>query len=141
VRLGGGDLGVGHGLDLPLAGAPPGVGGRGLPGGAAGDAVQPAAHRLALHDRPRPAGEDEEGGLEGVLGVLLVAEQAPADTQGHGPVTAYQGRERRLVPRGDEVGQQVPVRLADRGGERPVKLFEHLPQAGRRHAAPSCHTL
>jgi hypothetical protein len=71
--------GLGHVSHLPFPGAPAGGNRPGLQGGAAGDAVQPVADQLAGHDRGRPAGEDEEGGLEGVLGVLLVGQHAAAD--------------------------------------------------------------
>src|SRR5262249_2600720 len=46
---------------------------------AAGDAEQPARQRGAAADRGGLAGQDQEGGLEGVLGVLLAVQQAAAD--------------------------------------------------------------
>jgi hypothetical protein len=54
--------------------------------------------------------EDEERGLEGVLGVVGVSEKAPADTQDHGPMPSQDGRESVCVtPRGEAV-QQLGVR-------------------------------
>jgi hypothetical protein len=42
-----------------------------LEGRAAGDAVEPTSQRCGLANRGGLAGEDEEGGLEGILGVSL----------------------------------------------------------------------
>src|SRR5262249_5333931 len=62
-----------------------------------------------------PAGEDEEGALEGVLGVLVVVQQVPADAKNQRAVPLHQGREGRLVPRRDEALQQLAVaELPDR---------------------------
>src|SRR5439155_394538 len=66
---------------LPLPRLPPGGGGPGLLGGAIGHAVQPAGDLVARQDRLPLAGQDEEGRLEGVLGVAGVREQAAADSQ------------------------------------------------------------
>src|SRR5262249_20783195 len=51
-------------------------------GGSPARPVPPAAP-LARHDGARPADEDEEGGLEGVLGVVVAAER----TRRHTPQT------------------------------------------------------
>jgi hypothetical protein len=44
-----------------------------------GDAVQPTAKRCRLADGTHLPDEDEKRGLEGVLGVGLIAEHAAAD--------------------------------------------------------------
>jgi hypothetical protein len=76
---------------------------------AVGDLVQPVAHGLGLADRVGLAGEDEEGGLESVLGVVQAAEHAPADAQDHGAVPLDQGGEGRLLPPLGEALEQLRV--------------------------------
>ncbi len=44
-----------------------------------GHAMQPVSERIAVADRGRLAGEQEERGLEGILGVRRTAEDLPAD--------------------------------------------------------------
>ena len=61
------------------------------------DAVEPVAQQLGLAERPGLAGQHEEDGLEGVLGVLVVAQELPADAQHHRPVAGHQGGERGLA--------------------------------------------
>ena len=60
------------------------------------DAVQPARERVLHPERPGLPGQHEEGGLEGVLGGMLVAEHAPADAEDHRPVPLHQGLEGQL---------------------------------------------
>ena len=78
-----------------------------------GHAVQPATERVLHPERPRLAGQHEEGGLEGVLGGMLVAEDAPADAEDHRPVPLHQGLEGRLgavlVPGGEPL-QELGIR-------------------------------
>src|SRR5215831_17414043 len=66
----------------------------------------------------RLARQDEEGGLEGVLGVLLVPQQPPARRQHHWSVPAQQFSEGRPVPARDEASQQFPVGRARHGAHR-----------------------
>ena len=63
------------------------------------DPVQPVAQQVGVADRPGLAGQDEEDGLEGVLGMLHVAQELPADAQHHRPVPADQRREGGLAGR------------------------------------------
>ena len=79
---------------------PPGGRASALQGRLVGDPVQPVPQPLPRDDGGRLAGQDEEGGLEGVLGVV-VAEHAAADAQHHRPVPADQ-RLRRRPRRGCE---------------------------------------
>jgi hypothetical protein len=51
-------------------------------------------------------GEHEERRLKGVLGVVQVAQDAPAQPQHHRPVPRHQDRERRLIALADEALQQ-----------------------------------
>ena len=86
------------------------AGGPGLDGGPVGDPVEPVA-------RAGPAGrwsaafadQDEEGGLERVLGVVGVAEDAAADAQHHRPVPADERGERGLVAGVEEPAEQFGV--------------------------------
>src|SRR5258707_846203 len=68
-----------------------------LAGDAQGDGVQPVAGVRAPRHRAGLAGQDEEGGLEGVLGVLRVAQHAAAHAPDQRSVPLDQGGEGRLV--------------------------------------------
>jgi hypothetical protein len=59
-------------------------------------AVQPASDRLAATDRAGPPRENQERRLGGVLGVVLVTQNLPANAQNHRRVTIDQGRKGRL---------------------------------------------
>jgi hypothetical protein len=69
-------------------------------------------------DRPSTAGEHEEGGLEGILRVMLVAQDRPANAEHRRAVPLDQGGEghlAHLAAPGREQIQQLPVRpLSDR---------------------------
>ena len=80
-----------------------------LAGDAEGDAVQPGAHRLPAAHRGRPLGQDQEHGLEGVLGVRLVGHDRPAHIQYHRSVTAQERVKRRLVALLQKTREQVRV--------------------------------
>ncbi len=64
-----------------------------------GDAIEPVAQQLGVADRASLLGQDQESGLEGVLGVLDVAEELSADAQDHRPMPAHQRREGGLAGR------------------------------------------
>jgi hypothetical protein len=70
--------------------------------------VQPGGDRTG-GDRRGFANEDEEGGLKGVLGGVVIAENAAADAPHHRSVPAYEGVESRTVPAAEEVLDQLPV--------------------------------
>ena len=92
--------------------------------------MQPAAELALRPGRAGLPGQDEEGRLEGVLGVVRIAEDAPADGQDHRPVSRDQGREGRLVAPGGEAGEQLGIGEA-RGtplGEQPLNLPQSGPQ-------------
>ena len=61
--------------------------------GPAGDAVQPRTERFAHPERSALANQDEKRGLEGVVSVMLVSQDAAAGTQHHGPVAFDDGLE------------------------------------------------
>src|SRR5262249_2627232 len=112
--------------------------GPGAQGNAVGDAVQPGADRLPLTDRAGLAGQREERGLEGVLGVLRVAQDPPAHTEHHRAVPPHQQLERRLVPLGDEALEELGVR--NDAGVRPPAVTAQIPDDGwyglNRHGPP-----
>ncbi len=100
-------------------------------GDAAGDAVEPARERAGRPDRPGAAGEDDERGLGRVVGVVRVAEHAPADVADHRSVPPDDRLERRLAPAVDEALQQLAVAQSR---DRPV--LEDRPQRPPGHLDP-----
>jgi hypothetical protein len=98
--------------------------------------IEPAAHRLAIGDRGRFTGEDEEGGLESVFGVLRMAQNPAADAQHHRAVSPYQGGEGGLIAAGDEAREELAIRqvIPAGGMEDLMKVFEGLAQTLCRHA-------
>ncbi len=64
---------------------------------AIGHAVEPVAHLAAWPDAVAATHEDKESSLESVLGVVAVAQDAPADAQHHRTMPVQQSRERRLI--------------------------------------------
>ncbi|QDV38876.1 hypothetical protein ElP_68350 [Tautonia plasticadhaerens] len=119
-RLG---LGLGPGGE-PFPGASPGGVEAGSEGDPAGDPAEPGRGGVPVPDRTRSPGEDEEGGLEGVLGGVGVPEQAEADPPDRRPVAPDEGLEGGLAG-GVEVGGEV----VQQSGVGPVA---HHPQAKQR---------
>ena len=97
--------------------------------------MQPAAQGVAGADRPRLPRQQQEGGLERVLDVLLVIEHGTAGGDDHRTVPRHQGRERRLVARGGIPGQELAV--AEPDGRAVLEQVAQMPQASPHHAA--CH--
>jgi hypothetical protein len=102
--------------------------GPGLERHAVSHAVQPAGQGSVPAQAAQVLGEDEEGGLEGVLGVLGVLQDAPADAVDHRAVALHHGVKRRLVPGGKDPFDEVPVGLV---GEQ---LRRHAPRHGTEEA-------
>ena len=71
---------------------------------------EPVADRPRRPDRRCFADEDEEAGLEGVLGIVGVMQNAAANTQDRGTVPAQQSLEGGLVPLTNVQAQQVAIR-------------------------------
>jgi hypothetical protein len=67
--------------------------------------AQPAGDGFPFADRASFSDQGEERRLEGVLGVLFMAQHAAADVQNHRPVTPNQDLERRLIALADETLQ------------------------------------
>ncbi len=61
--------------------------------------VEPGAEQVRIADRPSLLGQHEEDGLEGVLGMLVVAQELPADAQHHRPVAGHDRGEGGLIGR------------------------------------------
>jgi hypothetical protein len=75
---------------------PPGGAGQAdalLAADADGDLVQEAGHTGGPDQAGGAVSQDQEAGLEGVLGVVMVADDAPADAQHQRPVTADEAGE------------------------------------------------
>jgi len=72
--------------------------------------MEPWADVLALLDRARAPGQGHERTLEGVLGIVLLTEDATADTENHRTVAFDQDPESVRVIRGDETLQKLTPR-------------------------------
>jgi len=69
---------------------------------AVGDAVQPAAQRLLFANGCGRACQDEERGLQRVLGIVLMAQHTAADREDHLAVPLDHGSKRGLIVLGDK---------------------------------------
>lgn len=90
----GGGVIVRHLKRPPLPVPPPGPVRPGVGGDPAGDPVEPRPERVTPAQRAGLPGQDEEGGLERVLGVVGVRQRTPADPEHHRPVAGDQRGER-----------------------------------------------
>jgi len=80
------------------------------------DPEQPARDRPAPADGPGPVGQNEEDGLKGILRIVRVVKNAPADPKHHRSVSDYQlfeGRLPSLIAPRDESVQELRI------GHRP----------------------
>jgi hypothetical protein len=120
----------------PPLGRPPPTGRHaGADRGAAGDPMEPRTERVAHPERAGLPHQDQKGGLEGVLGVVVVAEDRAADPPDHRPVPLDQGREGRLgrlAAAGGESLQQLTVGESSR---RP-RVEEHAEGRGSGSVMP-----
>ena len=80
----------------PLAAAQPLSPGAGLGGDPPTDPVEPAPERITDADRPGATGQDQEGGLEGVVGVGRVEQGPAADAPDQRAVPGHESFERHL---------------------------------------------
>jgi hypothetical protein len=78
------------------------------------------------------ADQDEERGLKGVLGVVVVAQDAAADAPDHRTVAAHQGSDRGLVALFEEACQELGV------AERGLLLAQHDPAQVANDLADWC---
>jgi hypothetical protein len=108
---------------LPAAG----IDGTGMSGGVLGNAVQPVGHTVPRYHGIRLARQDEEDGLEGVLGVVMIAEKPATDAEHHGAVAPNQRVKGGLVLPPDERFQQRAVRRRRvRGKQRVTNVSKNL---------------
>jgi hypothetical protein len=61
-----------------------------LSGSAKSHSIEPVAQQVKVADRAGFAGQDEEDGLKGIFGMVVVAQELAADAQDHGSVAAHQ---------------------------------------------------
>jgi hypothetical protein len=103
-------FGFGHVYHLPLSEMPLCGGGSYFKGGAVGDAVQPVGDPLPRFDGRCFPGENQKGGLEGVLGVVVIAKEPEADAQDYGAMTSDEDFKGRFVLPPYKGLQQLPIR-------------------------------
>ena len=58
--------------------------------------MKPGPERIPHPERSRLAHQHEKGRLEGVAGIVIVAQDGPACTPDHRPVSGHQGGERQF---------------------------------------------
>jgi hypothetical protein len=82
--------------------------------------MEPTADRRVPGNGRCPPGEDQEGGLKDVLGVVPIVQHALANTEDHRPMPLDQERKGSLITLGHEGVEQFPIRAwfaAGRGCE------------------------
>ena len=102
--------------------------------------VQPARDRIVFPDRAGLPRQSQEGHLEGVLGLVRIVQDAPADAQHHRPVPLHQRAEGRLaglITARHEPFQQLGIgQPADRPDpEQRLEMPEQLARSPASHAA------
>jgi hypothetical protein len=106
-----GQVGLARGV-APLVEPAPQRCGPGDERNARGHPEQPVTYRASVADRARLARQCQPGGLECVLCVVLVAQDAPADAPYHRSMTRHkrcEGQLGRLAPQGRELLEQRAV--------------------------------
>jgi hypothetical protein len=95
--------------------APPGRSDPGLLGHAVGDAVKPAGNGSLLVDGIGLAGEDQERALEGIFGIVIIAEDMTAHVPDQRAVSVDERGEGAFVPRdGEPLQQRRVAKVPDR---------------------------
>ncbi len=74
--------------------------------------------------------QHQEGGLEGILGVLGVVQHAPADAEDHRSMPPHQQLERRLIAVLEKTLQQM--RIGDDSRQRRPQASLHVFENGRQ---------
>jgi hypothetical protein len=100
------------------------------------DAAKPVAHTLAIADRARATDQHEKRRLKRILNVVFVTESAAANSQNHRSMPTDQSGESRLVRRGDEPLQKIPLAQARDGPfiKDAVKTLQNSPRMKSHHA-------
>jgi hypothetical protein len=103
-----------------------------------GDAVQPVADLFARYDGRRLADENQEGRLERILGVVVVAEDPTAHAQDHRAQPSHQSLKGRFLASGDEAFQELSVRQTAifPRKQSAAQVLDHSAHRAVRHAAP-----
>lgn len=88
--------------------------------------MEPVAELLGWHERRRLAGKDKEGHLEGIFGIVVIAEYAAADAQDHGPVAMDHRLKDDFLPPFHETIQQFLIRSSsqDRDIEERLEITD-----------------
>ncbi|HEV3079955.1 MAG TPA: hypothetical protein VGY66_09255 [Gemmataceae bacterium] len=98
-----------------------------FPSDSQGHSVQPTSHRIAPGYRPRLSREHQKCGLEGILGVLFLDQDAPAHAKHQRSMALHERREGFFVAMLDELPQQVRIAPAAhlRGDNEPANIPQH----------------
>jgi len=91
-----------------------------LPGHPPGDADEPTSHGGGLPHRLGPACEDQERGLERVVGRRWT-DESPADAPDERSVPANQLGEGRFIAMGKEPAEQIGIRAFGLGVRKKAK--------------------
>ena len=126
----------------PLVPTPPGDGRPEADRGPVGHLMEPGAEGIPDPEGAGPPDQDQERGLEGILRVTRLDQDAPADPEDHRPMPLHQGREGplgRVPPAGREPLQELAIgQVADHPqGEQRADLAEDFPILSDRHGRNS----
>jgi len=75
------------------------------------DTVQPTADGIVAPDLARPAGQDQEGGLKNVLGVVGIAKHPPGNAKNHASMPLDKNYESLFLPLRQETLKELAVGL------------------------------
>src|SRR5205823_2433470 len=99
--------------------------------------VKPVPHLRSGSDRRRLTDEDEKGGLEGVLGIVMILEDTPTEAPDHRAMSAHKRFQGRRLSAAHEALQQLPIgqiRLFWQQGT--AKALDDLAHRAGRHPTP-----
>ena len=92
-----------------------------LLGRSARNTVQPVSQPVGVVNRAGLASQDEEGRLEGVLGMMPVTQELLANTQHHRPVPRHQDRESSLAGRITATDKPLDELAVGKPGDRAAR--------------------
>ena len=100
--------------------------------------MKPAGQRRSLPNGRRLAGQDEKGGLKGVVRVGVAAQNIPADIEHEFAMTPHDDRKRRFIAPLSQPPHQVGIGQVFQalGNERGSQLAKNNFHADRGHGAP-----
>ena len=90
---------------------------------------------ISFRDVCRLPGQDEEGRLKRIFGVVVIGENTATDAPHHRPMPLNNGRKCRLVTTADVVLQQLPIGQSCPIPQkhRPAKVLDDLAHLVGRH--------